>query len=339
MLKYSSNVLKSIVIIFLVCTIIVENVCAENNQYFTLVGKWELDADQYISSLTDGEGKRDGLLFQYLTVYYDFCDDGSLLVSYCGNLFIENWFPSEITAGVSSWRFDGQHLLIADEKYELIKENDDRILLLSNGRYPVMIFNRLRTLEQIIKFGHFEQDNNTQNGAEEIEWCIIEETDDYLLLLSKFALKAMPYYQGYDPIVWRNSLVYNWLNGEFLNSFNESEHQSMVGIVVDESGFSTAAFDSQDYSLAVLPTQNDVKKCVNEHIDLEIIPTAYAQSFGASDMACWLYDVYPIGFPYTLTQFGIIALDYPESVLYVRPIICLSKTSENEIILEQQTSS
>ena len=38
----------------------------------------------------------------------------------------------------------------------------------------------------IITFGHYEQDNNLDNGAEPIEWIVLDVQDGKALLLSKY---------------------------------------------------------------------------------------------------------------------------------------------------------
>ena len=44
-----------------------------------------------------------------------------------------------------------------------------------------------------VTFGTYEQDNNLKNGAEAIEWQVLDKKDCKVLLLSKYALDAKPY--------------------------------------------------------------------------------------------------------------------------------------------------
>ena len=44
-----------------------------------------------------------------------------------------------------------------------------------------------------VLFGAYEQDNNSNNGKEKIEWTIIDKFDNELLLLSKNVLDVIPY--------------------------------------------------------------------------------------------------------------------------------------------------
>ena len=81
-----------------------------------------------------------------------------------------------------------------------------------------------------VTLGAYEQDGNESNGAEPIEWYVLDERDGKTLLVSKYVLDAHAYddkaadvkwYQSsprptYD-VEWADSSIRAWLNGEFLN--------------------------------------------------------------------------------------------------------------------------
>ena len=46
---------------------------------------------------------------------------------------------------------------------------------------------------ETVTFGTYEQDGNTGNGAEPIEWYVLDEKDGKTLLISKYILDAQPY--------------------------------------------------------------------------------------------------------------------------------------------------
>ena len=73
-----------------------------------------------------------------------------------------------------------------------------------------------------VLFGSFEQDNNSHNGNEGIEWIIVDRENDKVLLLSKKILCARTsksYKKG-----WKNSDLRKWLNSNFYkNAFNPLE--------------------------------------------------------------------------------------------------------------------
>ena len=44
------------------------------------------------------------------------------------------------------------------------------------------------SIGEILSFGAYEQDNNTSNGKEEIEWIVLDKKDDRMLVISRYAL-------------------------------------------------------------------------------------------------------------------------------------------------------
>ncbi|MBQ6817886.1 MAG: hypothetical protein IJO27_05580 [Bacilli bacterium] len=78
----------------------------------------------------------------------------------------------------------------------------------------------------IIEFGNYEQDNNTSNGKETIEWIVLEKKDNKILVLSKHGLDAKQYNSTGANITWEQSDIRTWLNGEFTNNAFSSSEQS-----------------------------------------------------------------------------------------------------------------
>ena len=65
-----------------------------------------------------------------------------------------------------------------------------------------------------ISFGHYEQDNDTTNGKEPIEWRILAfKGEDQILVISKKILDAKPYHKTASNIYWEKSTIRSWLNG------------------------------------------------------------------------------------------------------------------------------
>ena len=82
-------------------------------------------------------------------------------------------------------------------------------------------------------FGAYEQDGDTANGKEPIEWLVLDRDGDKALLLSKYALdyqSFMPFYEPVlDPYTWENSSIRRWLNSTFLDAaFNAQEQQRLL---------------------------------------------------------------------------------------------------------------
>ena len=81
----------------------------------------------------------------------------------------------------------------------------------------------------IYTFGHYEQDNNMGNGKEPIEWIIIEiNTDDSLVLMSRYGLDARSYESGYSDRTWATCTLRSWLNEVFYKAAFDAEEQEKI---------------------------------------------------------------------------------------------------------------
>ena len=73
--------------------------------------------------------------------------------------------------------------------------------------------------DDMILFGHYEQDNDLGNGPEPIEWIVLDTQDGKALLLSKYGLDAVPYNDDNNRAVTRETCTLRtWLNDTFLNA-------------------------------------------------------------------------------------------------------------------------
>lgn len=79
-----------------------------------------------------------------------------------------------------------------------------------------------------IKFGYFEQDNNTSNGKEAIEWLVLIDEGNRLGLISKYALDCQPYNGSRSKVTWETCYVRKWLNGFFLNEAFDVGEQKLI---------------------------------------------------------------------------------------------------------------
>ena len=95
-----------------------------------------------------------------------------------------------------------------------------------------------------IKFGKYEQDGNSGNGKEDIEWIIVSKDGNSIFLLSNKVLDCHPYnVHGHDG-AWDVSSVREWLNNDFYNTaFSSSDKKN---IVLSENKFENDRI-SKDY--------------------------------------------------------------------------------------------
>ena len=86
-------------------------------------------------------------------------------------------------------------------------------------------------------FGNYEQDGNTDNGAEPIEWIVLKEEGSKKLLISRYILD----YQEFNDTViaqgtsWKNSTLRKWLNNEFFDlAFSSNEQKQIISSQVQD---------------------------------------------------------------------------------------------------------
>lgn len=95
---------------------------------------------------------------------------------------------------------------------------------------------RVAEKEDIVSFGHFEQDNDPSNGPEPIQWIVLDKMDGQLLLMSASCLQGMAYNTAtFTPVTWETSSLRTWLNESFLSSAFTEEEKALIPTVLNEN--------------------------------------------------------------------------------------------------------
>ena len=148
-------------------------------------------------------------------------------------------------------------------------------------------------VDDIIRFGRYEQDNHPENGPEPIEWLVLDVQDGKALLISKYGLDVKPYNEKLEDVTWETCTLRTWLNGEFLQSaFSTEERSAVLTTTVDNSssqgysGWSTGGGnDTQDQifllSCAEANRYFNVTFTDSNNTAPRMSPTAYAIRNGA----------------------------------------------------------
>lgn len=85
-------------------------------------------------------------------------------------------------------------------------------------------------------FGTYEQDGDVENGAEPIEWTVLDEKDGKILLISEKCLDCQPYHNSYTGVVWEKSSLRTWLNKTFVKAaFTDEERSILASVALDNS--------------------------------------------------------------------------------------------------------
>ena len=124
--------------------------------------------------------------------------------------------------------------------YMLYKEirdyRDVASILKDNANFKQVYLDDFKTVGNIVTFGHYEQDNVRENGAEDIEWIVLARDGKHILLLSRYALDTMRYNTRQIDVTWEKSGMRKWLNSDFLNTaFSNNEKKVILTTRVDNS--------------------------------------------------------------------------------------------------------
>lgn len=109
------------------------------------------------------------------------------------------------------------------------KDSEDK----ANSIYVQYKVERLKVAKagDYVFFGAYEQDNNTSNGKEDVEWLVLEVKDGKALVISKYALDCKPYNTSYTDVTWEACTLRRWLNNDFINAAFSADERTMIPTV------------------------------------------------------------------------------------------------------------
>jgi tetratricopeptide (TPR) repeat protein len=166
------------------------------------------------------------------------------------------------------------------------KDSADKIEACGSAKYGEETWNKIKEINvgDTYTFGSYEQDNDTSNGKEEIEWQILEKQDNKILIISKYALDCQKYNIKHTDVTWETCTLRSWLNSTFINNaFSEAE-QSMIAdtkVTADKNpNYSTNPGNDTTDKIFLLSI-NEVNKYLTTDELRKCVPTAYAIEQGA----------------------------------------------------------
>lgn len=155
-----------------------------------------------------------------------------------------------------------------------------------------------------VKFGVYEQDNNTSNGPEAIVWDVVAKEGENYMLLSHYVLDKYQYETVMSSLFWERSELHTWLNSAFMmNAFDDSEKQMLASDVTllslsdIEEYFNPTALP--DYGMNVFYSGK-----------LACAPTAYAAAMGVGSES--IEELTSDDSPYNTSLFKAAEKDVPE---------------------------
>ncbi len=144
----------------------------------------------------------------------------------------------------------------------------------------------------IVTFGRYEQDSDASNGAEPLEWIILDKQDGKALLLCDSIIDGKYYHYEMVDITWENCGIRNWLNQNFYEEAFTVEEQETIILSMLESDNSprkeiSGGNSTEDKVFCMSLTEVNAY-VPQEYLGCEI--TEYAQNQGVtpdSMYACW----------------------------------------------------
>ena len=149
------------------------------------------------------------------------------------------------------------------------------------------------TIGNVVNYGHYEKNNNIEDGPEEIEWIVLDVQGSKALLISKYGLDSQPYNQDRSGASWKDCSLRKWLEEEFLPvAFSEEEQAAIALMDVDNRGergdkASDASDGENTKDRIFLLSKEEADKYLvtiwknTYNTKAGVIQTAYAEAVGA----------------------------------------------------------
>ena len=214
------------------------------------------------------------------------------------------------------------------------------LIVLALKMYTADNINMMRNAQvgSYVTFGSYEQDGNTANGNEAIEWLVLAKENDRLLVISRYALDCRKYNIN-KSITWENCFLREWLNGYFLNAAFSAAEQAMIPTVTvraDENpSYSTEPGNSTKDRVFLLSI-SEANNYFSSDRDRQCEGTAYCYEHGAfraSNGYCWWWLRSP-GFTSGLAAFVLYdgsvhdyGMDVDHDYSAVRPALWINLAS------------
>lgn len=92
-------------------------------------------------------------------------------------------------------------------------------------------------------YGRYEQDNDTSNGKEPIEWLVLDVQGNQTLLVSRRVLDGQQYDENSrNDVTWECSTLRSWLNYEFITKAFTADEASAIAYTIQPEGCVDSVF-------------------------------------------------------------------------------------------------
>ena len=162
----------------------------------------------------------------------------------------------------------------------------DELCTFELGKKLIQEFDFLQNIKEhpYIIFGAYEQDNNTANGKEDIEWLVLEVKDGKALVISKYALDCKPYNTDFTDATWETCTLRKWLNNDFINAAFSAEEKAKIPTVMvssDKNSKYSTNLGNATQDQVFLLSITEANKYFSSDSARQCKPTDYAVANGA----------------------------------------------------------
>ena len=134
-------------------------------------------------------------------------------------------------------------------------------------------------------YGTYEQDNNTSNGKEDIEWQILAKEENRIFLISRYALDCQQYNSENVNVTWETCSLRSWLNSTFYDdAFSDAEKTCIATSIVTADPnlrYSTTNQGNDTEDKIFLMSIKEVSKYLSSNVNMQSKATEYAYGIGA----------------------------------------------------------
>ncbi len=131
-----------------------------------------------------------------------------------------------------------------------------------------------------VLFGSYEQDNNSSNGKEDIEWIVLAKEGSRVLVISKNALDCKCFNSSLKDVTWETCSLRNWLNNVFMKAAFSDGERGMIPTVTISDDSSAGAGNSTTDQVFLLSI-SEANKYFASDSDRMCQGTAYCSKQGA----------------------------------------------------------
>ena len=143
-----------------------------------------------------------------------------------------------------------------------------------------------------VTLGRYEQDNNTANGAEGIEWLVLDKSADgsAYFLVSRYVLELLRQNDLNKYEEWKHCALRTWLNDTFYGTaFDESERANIRLTTLDDVNSSDYIYALSSEELYDLQAKENCPGLATPYVRVRINESSHVgRVYGVESISYWL---------------------------------------------------